>query len=352
MSRSIRRFGTSGWELVMTDLASGIKEYVNEVTGEIAEDPPDEVLRILAAENSKKRQPLYGPTPHRFAPLHTTVGGPKQVADECCCCNGAGVVENFGVCPLCEGECAFASDDDQSDPETASTVLARSPTSSDSFRVEKVDLLRGYWGYDGACFLLRNLLTPSECKAIIDQAEGFGLQPCGYSQRMRITERVLVKGEELGELLFARAKPYLIDMHINSELQKRPAGLPESLPMAGEEMIWSATGLNPVFRVCRYAAGGFFQPHHDGGFDYNREHRSLKTFMLYLNDDFEGGPTNFYKGSQKHYCKPDPAKVIEKLRPECGSCVVFNHCITHDGGVLRKGTKYILRTEVMYQRSY
>merc|ERR1719161_3537991 len=72
--------------------------------------------------------------------------------------------------------------------------------------------------------------------------------------------------------------------------------------------------------------------------------------MLYLNDDFQGFPTTFYKGSQKHYTLPDPAKVLHELIPERGSCLVFNHNLTHDGGKLNSGTKYLLRTEVMYQR--
>merc|ERR1712224_367856 len=231
-------------------------------------------------------------------------------------------------------------------------MLATSPTGSDSLPIEKVDLLREHWGYDGACFILRNLLTPSECRDIINQAEGFGLHHCGYSKSMRITDRVCVMGEGLGELLFARAKPYLSDMHISRDLPKLPAGLPQRIPMDGEKRHWRATGLNTCFRVCSYHPGGFFQPHHDGGFDYNSEHRSFKTFMLYLNDDFEGGSTNFYKESQRHYHTPDPAKVIHELRPEQGSCLVFNHCITHDGGILKRGKKYILRTEVMYELSY
>jgi hypothetical protein len=355
MTRKIRAFGTSGWELVVADLASGTKQYVNKVTGEIEEDPPDEVLQILAAENSMKirrQKPLYEPTPYRFAPLNVTkeVRNQVQFADQCCCCSGAGVIEHYGVCPLCDGDCVFYSDDDQSNPDAGiSVAMARSDTGS--FPIEKVDLLCGYWGYDGACFLLRNLLTPSECQAIIDQAEGFGLQHCGYSKRMRITDRVSVMAGELGDLLFTRAKPYLPDMHISCDLPMLPAGLPQGIPMAGKKRHWSATELNPCFRICRYKPGGFFQPHHDGGFDYNSEHRSFKTFMLYLNDDFEGGSTSFYKESQRHYHTPDPAKVMHDLRPERGSCVVFNHHITHDGGVLTKGQKYILRTEVMYELS-
>jgi len=71
--------------------------------------------------------------------------------------------------------------------------------------------------------------------------------------------------------------------------------------------------------------------------------------MLYLNDEFDGAPTTFYSDEQAHYKEPDPAKKVYDLHPERGACVIFNHWITHDGGMLRSGQKYILRTEVMYR---
>merc|ERR1712137_1440938 len=83
--------------------------------------------------------------------------------------------------------------------------------------------------------------------------------------------------------------------------------------------------------------------------DDHRGHVSLKTFMLYLNDGFEGAPTTFYSDRQAHYKEPDPANKVYDLQPERGACVIFNQCITHDGGMLRSGHKYILRSEVMYQ---
>lgn len=73
--------------------------------------------------------------------------------------------------------------------------------------------------------------------------------------------------------------------------------------------------------------------------------------MVYLNDDFEGALTNFYSQTQKHYTEADPSKVIHALHPKSGSCIVFNHWLVHDGGVLHTGTKYILRTELMYKWS-
>jgi len=153
-------------------------------------------------------------------------------------------------------------------------------------------------------------------------------------------------GEDLADVLFKRALPYLNDIHVRDS--ERPRGV----PAAAMQGAWKPSTINPCFRVCRYDVGGFFLPHHDGDFVNNSRNRSLKTFMVYLNDDFDGGPTNFYDESQPHCAGADPEKVILSYQPERGSCLVFNHDITHDGGELRIGQKYILRTEVLYEHRY
>jgi hypothetical protein len=57
-------------------------------------------------------------------------------------------------------------------------------------------------------------------------------------------------------------------------------------------------------------------------------------FMIYLNDDFEGGETTF------------PEFLI---RPEQGMALIFNHDVYHSGREVTRGTKYVLRTDVMYR---
>jgi len=207
--------------------------------------------------------------------------------------------------------------------------------------IERVEL----WSGSGdSAFLLRNFLSAAECDEIIAQAEGFGLEDCGYSNKIRVTDRVAAMGEELSVMLFERARPYLTDVLLPDR-----APLPYGVPCDYLRGLWRPDGLNPCFRVCRYAPGGFFQPHHDGGFDVSDQMRSIKTFMIYLNDGFEGGPTTFYDETQPRYQSAVPEKAIYALKPERGSCLVFNQRITHDGGKLKSGTKYILRTEVMYR---
>mmetsp|Transcript_122301 Transcript_122301/g.191832 ORF Transcript_122301/g.191832 Transcript_122301/m.191832 type:complete len:324 (-) Transcript_122301:104-1075(-) len=317
MNSVIRDFGD--WELVLIDLASCERAFINKVTKEISEDPPDDVLEILESENRQRRVKTYDPTSFHFASLSA---GLESLT--CSCCKGTCTIEGIGECPLCDGSGRVI--------EQAEAV--------DVAQIENFDLP----GCNGA-FLLRNFLSQQECNSIVRQAEVFGLRCCGYKPRIRVTDRVSILGHELADTLFERARPYLSDVEVwRCGGAKWPIGIRDDARVG----VWVPVGLNPCFRVCRYKPGGFFLPHKDGGFEYNDEHLSLKTFMLYLNDEFEGAPTTFYKQSQKHYVEPDPSKVIYELHPHCRSCVVFNHWLVHDGGLLHSGIKYILRTEVMY----
>jgi len=208
-------------------------------------------------------------------------------------------------------------------------------------QVERVEIFGDH------AFVLRNFMSAAECDGVIRQAEALGMcDPPSETYRFRLCERVKIMGEDIADVLFKRALPYLNDIQVRES--ERPRGVPAAA-MQGD---WKPSTINPCFRVCRYDVGGFFSPHHDGDFVRNSTNRSLKTFMVYLNDDFEGGPTNFYDESQPHYAKAEPEKVIFSYRPERGSCLVFNHDITHDGGELRIGRKYIFRTEVLYEHRH
>ena len=121
---------------------------------------------------------------------------------------------------------------------------------------------------------------------------------------------------------------------------------------------WTLQGLNPVFRLCKYRAGGHFGPHYDADFvlDPFRK-RSLKTFMVYLNDNYEGGETNFLDSHELHldsdrgiYCSP-PECVFASLKARRGDCLVFDHLLLHEGQQVSRGEKYIIRSDVMFEKA-
>lgn len=96
----------------------------------------------------------------------------------------------------------------------------------------------------------------------------------------------------------------------------------------------AAIGLNEQFRFYRYESEQRFKRHVDGRFRRNDFEESRITFMIYLNDDFEGGETAF-----------DDVTI----RPETGMALCFFHELRHEGCPVVDGVKYVLRSDVMYR---
>lgn len=97
-------------------------------------------------------------------------------------------------------------------------------------------------------------------------------------------------------------------------------------------------GANERFRCCRYQPGMRFKMHADGSFERNYFERSFYSFLVYLNDDFEGGETNFI-------VEPEVS-----IRPETGMGLMFQHPLLHEGAEVTSGVKYVARTDLMYRR--
>lgn len=96
-----------------------------------------------------------------------------------------------------------------------------------------------------------------------------------------------------------------------------------------------AVGLNEQFRFYKYESSQRFKRHIDGRFKRNEKEESRITFMIYLNDDFEGGETKF-----------DNVTIV----PQAGTALCFIHEQKHEGCPVTEGTKYVIRTDVMYRK--
>ena len=105
----------------------------------------------------------------------------------------------------------------------------------------------------------------------------------------------------------------------------------------GNGFKWEPCGLNERFRFYRYRSGQQFKPHVDGAFKRNEDEVSLITMLVYLSGDFEGGSTYLIG-------------VNENVIPTKGMLVLFDHKILHAGLPVTSGTKYVLRTDVMYRK--
>jgi hypothetical protein len=196
-------------------------------------------------------------------------------------------------------------------------------------------------------FVLHDFLSPEECERFIALSEAAGYEGApittgaGFIMRkdVRSNDRVMLDDPALAESLWARARPFF----------------PETWFGWGPP-----AGLNERFRYYRYDPGQRFAPHTDGYFERDSGERSQFTFMVYLNDGFEGGETafNLPRASRRAAAESGEGKRglhlgaggLLQVRPERGKALVFAHRQLHEGAPVLKGRKYVLRTDVMYRR--
>lgn len=198
-------------------------------------------------------------------------------------------------------------------------------------------------------FTVSNILTEKECDQLVsctnDRYESLESE---FVKGERDGYRFLSKDDILANTLFDRLKPFIMmDPHIDTV---RPVGF-------GVKGKWIPNKLNNCFRYNRYISPSIgFKPHRDATFIENVGSRSVFTILIYLNDDFEGGDTTFYKTFNKRTNKQTVSdemssgyKVRYRFRPKKGSVLVFNHNMIHEGESLTSGTKYIIRSDIVFQ---
>lgn len=98
---------------------------------------------------------------------------------------------------------------------------------------------------------------------------------------------------------------------------------------------WKPIALNERLRYYNYEIGQVFRRHFDILYRINDNTRTFLTFICYLNEDFEGGQTIFDE---------------EIIIPKTGDAILFPHELKHEGAMVTKGCKIILRSDVVYQR--
>jgi hypothetical protein len=81
---------------------------------------------------------------------------------------------------------------------------------------------------------------------------------------------------------------------------------------------------------------------------------TFMTVLVYLNDEFENGTTNYWNDGTKsnfrflsHVNNPEPDIII---KPKTGMVSISDHVIQHEGIPPLKNTKYILRTDIIHER--
>ena len=177
--------------------------------------------------------------------------------------------------------------------------------------------------------LLKNFFSPDECAAEIDFAKHSGYLTQQYGSRSSTwhdRKRAFVDDRARADHIWSKFHdlPPLQDFY--KDLKPDPKE---------DVLAWKPIGLNERLRYYNYEIGQLFSRHFDILYRINDDTRTFLTFICYLNDDFEGGQTIF-----------DGCIIV----PKAGDAILFPHELKHEGAIVTKGVKTILRSDVIYQR--
>jgi predicted 2-oxoglutarate/Fe(II)-dependent dioxygenase YbiX len=169
-------------------------------------------------------------------------------------------------------------------------------------------------------FTVEDFLTRQECleNIVLSEKVGYELAKVNTAGGSRVrtdirnNNRAFYKSEELAQTLWEKAQPFVPSQLGNSH----------------------SIGLNELFRFYRYQRGHQFKGHYDESYIRTAEEASYFTFMVYLNDNFQGGDTTFRE---------------LRIRPRQGMALLFLHSLYHEGSEVTQGVKYVLRSDVMYR---
>ncbi|KAL5092822.1 hypothetical protein Trisim1_000559 [Trichoderma cf. simile WF8] len=173
--------------------------------------------------------------------------------------------------------------------------------------------------------------------ALISVAPGVETRAPGY----RNSDRIIWDKQLLVDRLWDRCAQA-------EGLQELVATAPCSRPdhNRGRKGTWQFHGLNERMRFLKYTPGMFFRPHCDAAYRADNPDgpiiETYYTLHLYLNDEgLVGGATAFLS--------PDRKRRLD-VNPKAGSVLIFQHpLLLHEGADVIEGTKYTMRTEIMYR---
>lgn len=262
------------------------------------------------------------------------------------------------------------------------------PTDASISRVRRVEVQT----VPGA-FVLNDVLTAAECSELLGLAQCLGFEadePLDENQRQELEWSMASNHGGFAALAAepppartpivskAKAKHYgersktvvwLADEATNRALFTRcEKHLPQSYPHCFDAKgrhrgPGKLCGFNARWRFYQYQQGGVYRPHVDGAwpgsaldkrgryvYDAFGDRLSKLTAVVYLNQNFEGGATAFYSATH------DQSLKVFGVQPTTGSVLVFPHgdargSLIHEGSSVLSGSKYIIRTEVLYSYS-
>uniref|UniRef100_UPI000D4E0E1C prolyl hydroxylase family protein n=1 Tax=unclassified Variovorax TaxID=663243 RepID=UPI000D4E0E1C len=167
-------------------------------------------------------------------------------------------------------------------------------------------------------FSVEGFLEPGECAQLIALAEREGFASAGVRTADGPKAMPAIRNNERAML----PSPFWVGL-LWQRLQA--VALPE---LDGQ----TAQGLPGDLRFYKYMPGQRFKMHKDG--PWHEDGRTSRlTLLVYLNDGFTGGDTDFREF---------------RVKPQAGAALLFVHDTWHEGAAVASGVKYVLRSDVMY----
>ncbi|KAA1469547.1 hypothetical protein DENSPDRAFT_835196 [Dentipellis sp. KUC8613] len=228
-------------------------------------------------------------------------------------------------------------------PAGASTVALRKPPAAPSFpplspkpqsEVTTTVLL------EDQILLLDSLISYEECRQFVKFFDGLPLEltpPKKRGEAVRVNHRLSIMSANFAKQLFEVIKPHL-PLFPYPASRKRPNATARA-----------AHSLNSNIRLYKYTPSQHFGQHYDDSVrDTETGATSEWTLLVYLTgaeDGVQGGETIFYTNDKG---KSSSAIVAPLTR---GTVLLHRHghdCLLHEGSQVRSGTKYVLRSDVMF----
>ncbi|KAI1112316.1 oxidoreductase domain-containing protein [Nemania sp. NC0429] len=248
--------------------------------------------------------------------------------------------------------------------------LRRDPADAQPITHQTIDfaasVLPEYAGLYAA--ILDHVLSPSECAQIIQlaedsvmeqdrEADGSPWRPAlvnvggGYEVEIpdyRKSGRIIWDSQEIVDRLWGRlaALP-----EIRESLSTLP---PSAVDASVDPTKYEFYRVNKRLRFLKYTPGEFFRPHCDGPYgERTSDGHFVQTYItvhLYLNDSQQiAGPDVDLAGGATSFLSRDESRKLN-VNPKAGRVLLFQHArLRHSGDDVTAGTKYTVRTDIMYK---
>jgi hypothetical protein len=197
-------------------------------------------------------------------------------------------------------------------------------------------------------FIIDNVLKNNECDDLVKKTkQHYANMSREYPSDIRGNNRVLVISEKLKETINGR----IMDV-VNFPDNVKPCGF-------GTDGKWKYLNVNECFRFSEYVSPNVgFLPHRDATYIKDENNRSIYTIIIYLNEEYDGGNTYFcepkrdrIKGETVNEELSEGHETFFTYKPKKCSALIFNHNIVHAGDTVVSGTKYILRSDLVFTRT-